>query len=202
MKTAVWIPGEAATYARYAEAVRRAGGTPCFDGSPDDCAALLLPGGGDIAPSRYGQSDTACRRVDPVRDELEFRLLDRFVRQGKPVLGVCRGMQCINVYFGGSLLQHIDGHSQRDGVDRTHAVRTAPGPFAALDASIVNSAHHQAADRLGDGLRVEQWSADGVAEAVCHTRLPVWGVQWHPERLPGPVGGRLFRAFLALCADR
>ena len=199
-KPAIWIPGGAERFGNYVRALERAGGRACFDGTPEDCAGLLLPGGGDMEPWRYGQTNTASRDLDPARDALELELLERFTALGKPVLGICRGMQSINVFFGGTLFQDIPGHAKLRGADRTHPVRTAPGIFAALDAVEVNSAHHQALDRAGSGISVEQWAADGVAEALRHTRLPVWGVQWHPERLPGPVGERLFRAFAELCA--
>ena len=196
----VWIIGDRERFPRYWRALENAGARPRCEGVPEDCAALLLPGGGDMEPWRYGQPNTASRNLEPERDALELALLDRFTALQKPVLGICRGMQSINVFFGGALLQDIPGHTQIDGVDRLHAVRTAPGIFAALGAERVNSAHHQALDRVGVGLRVEQWAADGVIEAICHERLPVWGVQWHPERLDAPAGERLFRAFLDLCA--
>ena len=113
----------------------------------------------------------------------------------------------LNVFFGGTLLQDLPGHSQAAGRDRLHRVRTAPSPLRELYGQdvVVNSAHHQAADRLGGGLRAVQWTADGTVEAVVHRALPVWGVQWHPERLSGPLalagaadGARLFAAWLAL----
>ena len=101
----------------------------------------------------------------------------------------------------------LPGHSQAAGRDRLHRVRTAPSPLQDLfgETLVVNSAHHQAADRLGQGLRAVQWAIDGTVEAVIHQSLPVWGVQWHPERLAGPLslsgaadGGCLFTAWLAL----
>lgn len=195
----VWIIGSRERFPNYWRALERAGGRPRCEGVPEDCAALLLPGGGDMEPWRYGQDNAASRNLDPARDALELDLLDRFTSLRKPVLGICRGMQSVNVFFGGTLLQDIPGHAQINGVDRLHAVRTAPGPFAAPDALSVNSAHHQAVDRLGVGLQAEQWAPDGVIEALRHARLPVWGVQWHPERLDNPAGERLFRAFLDMC---
>lgn len=197
MVPAVWIIGDRARFPNYWRAVERAGGRPRCEGVPEDCAALLLPGGGDMEPWRYGQKNAASRNLDPARDALELDLLERFAALKKPVLGICRGMQSVNVFFGGTLLQDIPGHEQINGVDRMHPVRTAPGAFVAADA--VNSAHHQAVDRLGAGLRAEQWAPDGVIETIRHTRLPVWGAQWHPERLDNPAGERLFRAFLGLC---
>ena len=163
-------------------------------------SALLLPGGGDWEPWRYGQENTASRNLDPDRDAWELTLLQRFTEARKPVLGICRGMQSVNVFFGGTLLQDIPGHSQIAGEDRIHPVRTAPGPLADLALSRVNSAHHQAADRIGSGLRVVQWAEDGVPEALIHEILPVWGVQWHPERF-GETGARLFRFFLSRCPE-
>ena len=174
-----------------------------------DCEALLLPGGGDLDPSLYGQPNTASVNLEPDRDALEWDLLNGFLRDGKPVLGICRGMQSLNVFLGGTLLQDIPGHSRVGGQDRMHPVRTAPGPLADLFRTAclltdgggltVNSAHHQAADRLGAGLTAAQYGPDGVVEAVVHRTLPVWGVQWHPERMLDGTGKALFRGFAALC---
>ena len=197
----VYIWGEATRYENYRRAVEAAGGTVRFGGTPERCDALLLPGGGDMEPWRYGQSNTASRGLEPERDTAELMLLERFTAAGKPVLGICRGIQVINVFFGGTLCQDLPGHSAVDGHDSFHTVRTARSPLLAVCGPLcrVNSAHHQAADAPGRGLRAVQWAEDGAVEAVCHDCLPVWGVQWHPERLPGELGGRLLRAFLALC---
>ena len=197
----VYIWGEATRYENYRRAVEAAGGTVRFGGTPEGCDALLLPGGGDMEPWRYGQSNTASRGLEPERDTSELMLLERFTAAGKPVLGICRGIQVINVFFGGTLCQDLPGHSAVDGHDSFHTVRTARSPLLAVCGPLcrVNSAHHQAADAPGRGLRAVQWAEDGAVEAVCHDCLPVWGVQWHPERLPGELGGRLLRAFLALC---
>ena len=177
-----------------------AGGQALFGSETEPAAdALLLPGGGDLAPWRYGQENTASRGLEPERDAAELALLDRFTAAGKPVLGICRGLQTINVFFGGTLLQDIPGHSAECGRDRMHPVRSA-GLFARLlgERGSVNSAHHQAAGRLGSGLEAAQWSPEGVTEALVHRRLPVWAVQWHPERLERRKGLGLFRAFLEL----
>ena len=197
----VYIWGEATRYENYRRAVEAAGGTVRFGGTPEGCDALLLPGGGDMEPWRYGQSNTASRGLEPERDTAELMLLERFTAAGKPVLGICRGIQVINVFFGGTLCQDLPGHSAVDGHDSFHTVRTARSPLLAVCGPLcrVNSAHHQAADAPGRGLRAVQWAEDGAVEAVCHDCLPVWGVQWHPERLSGELGGRLLRAFLALC---
>lgn len=206
MTCTIFIPGRAERYVNYSRAIEAAGGRVRFsDGSGPEagCDALLLPGGGDLEPWRYGQPNTASRDMEPERDAAEFALLERFTAAGKPVLGICRGLQSINVYFGGTLVQDLPGHSALDsGDDRLHPVCTAASFLSAVCGghAVVNSAHHQAVDRLGQGLRAVQWSPDGVVEAISHRVLPVWGVQWHPERLRvNRLGEQLFVAFLDLC---
>ena len=126
----IWgCPGE---YGAYRAAVTRAGGRSRLSrdlSAADGCCALLLPGGGDLEPWRYGQPDTACRGTDPARDAAELTLLERFTGAGKPILGICRGLQVINVFFGGTLVQDFPGHSQTGGTDRLHRVRSASSPL-------------------------------------------------------------------------
>ena len=198
MRIYVW--GDENRFANSRKAAEAAGVEVCFHGMPEACDALLLPGGGDMEPWRYGQVNIASRELEPERDAAELALLERFLSAGKPVLGICRGLQIINVFFGGTLVQDLPGHCTADGVDRLHRVITEPSPLLAVCGRdcIVNSAHHQAADRLGTGLQAVQWAPDGTVEAVVHTRFPVWAVQWHPERLDSGAGARLFRAFTQL----
>lgn len=204
MEKTVYIWGSPRRFENYRRWVESAGGRVVFGdaagGQGRRWDALLLPGGGDLEPRRYGQENTASRDLEPERDEAELRLLQEFTAAGKPVLGVCRGLQTINVFFGGTLAQDVPGHGAWERGDRLHGVRTAPSPLgASCGEAAVNSAHHQAADRLGSGLRAVQWAEDGVVEALCHRRLPVWAVQWHPERLGNrALGRRLMGAFLEL----
>lgn len=199
--TTVYIRGEASRYENYRRAVEAAGGMIRFGGTPEGCSALLLPGGGDVEPWRYGRENTASRGLEPERDTAELMLLEQFNAAGKPVLGICRGIQVINVFFGGTLCQDLPGHSAVDSHDSFHMAYTARSPLLPVcgPACRVNSAHHQAVAGLGRGLRAIQWAEDGTVEALCHDCLPIWGVQWHPERMPGELGERLFRAFLNLC---
>ena len=168
MALRVYILGDAVTYQNYALAVERAGGIPCFGSRPADCDCLLLPGGGDMESWRYGQKNTACRDLEPERDALELDLLADFTALGKPVLGICRGMQTINVFFGGDLVQDWPGHSAIEGVDWLHSVQNAPSFLRELygERCMVNSCHHQIIGRLGTGLEVLQRAEDGVVDPM------------------------------------
>lgn len=194
----IYLWGNPERFANYRRAIEAAGGTACFHADAEECDALLLAGGGDLEPWRYGQVNTASRDLDPERDAAELALLETFVAAGKPVLGICRGLQTINVFFGGTLVQDLPGHSAVEGIDRLHRVTTAPSVLQELfgEQCIVNSSHHQAVDRPGRGMQAVQWAPDGTVEAMVHERLPIWAVQWHPERLNSEIQARLFRAFV------
>lgn len=209
----------------YCDALKDAGLEPvvCTDADCDSMLftislsgsfdGLLLPGGGDMDPAFFGEKNYGSKNIDRNLDLIQFSLLDRFVKSGKPVLGICKGMQLINVRFGGSILQNLNTaplHAWKDG-DRTHPVNASPDSFLfpLYGASFtVNSAHHQGIGKPGKGLRITLSSADGVAEALEHSSLPILGVQFHPERMCGRRartdtidGGLIFRHFRELVAQ-
>ncbi|HKO15954.1 MAG TPA: gamma-glutamyl-gamma-aminobutyrate hydrolase family protein [Gemmatimonadaceae bacterium] len=175
---------------------------------------LVLTGGEDVAPRRYGAAPHPTVQVHEERDAFELALVATARTRGIPTLAICRGEQLVNVALGGTLVQDIpservdalahDPKTARDA--RVHEVRVAPGSTlaAALQAACLatNSSHHQAIDRLGDGLRVVGRTADGIIEAVESTDPHWWmiGVQWHPEELIATTeewDRRLFAAFAA-----
>lgn len=154
------------------------------------CDGLLLPGGGDIDPARFGEEDRGSRDIDPALDAVQLAALDAFVRAGrKSVLGICRGHQVVNVYFGGGLVQDLptaETHMAHDHADSVHPARTVPGSVLhrlyGRDMT-VNSSHHQGLAAMGRGLRATAYAPDGVVEAAEHESLPILTVQFHPERM-------------------
>ncbi len=174
----------------YVIALEALGAEVCFD-EPERCDGLLLPGGGDVDPARYGQEPQGSRGIDADRDRRELDAVGRFVAMSRPILGICRGVQLLNVWFGGTLHQDIPGHSREGDRDRLHGSVTEDAALRAVygERFVINSAHHQAVDRPGAGLRPVQWADDGTIEALRHETLPVFGVQWHPERLREPTDG-------------
>lgn len=162
----------------------------------DACCGLVLSGGEDVEPWRYGEPPSpALGATQPARDAMEFRAIDGALPRGMPILGICRGAQVLNVHFGGSLYQDID--TERPG----HLLHEQPQPWYARSHDVdvqqdsllyglvgerrlfINSFHHQAVKHLGDGLRVSARADDGLVEAIEHVRHPwLLGVQWHPER--------------------
>ena len=169
MGVKIQISGLTGKMDSYIEAVLQAGGEPAAAYSPPpdpDCAALVLCGGGDLDPRLFGQENRGSHPPDPVQDEAELALVRYYLQAGKPVLGVCRGMQVINVALGGTLIQNLppgtrEKHIGQGGKDQIHPISLAPEGFLGKlygTSLTVNSWHHQAVDRLGEGLPAAAWS--------------------------------------------
>ncbi len=180
----------------YARAVLAAGGLPVFLPSSAEPACygdrldgLLLSGGADIDPARYGQEPRAdLFTPEPARDTFELGLLDGAAAAGIPVLGICRGIQVLNVHGGGTLHQHVAAHAcfEQPTNSIAHRVDFVAGSVLAsvYGSSIqVNSLHHQTIDQVADGFAVTANSEDGTIEGLESTEHPWLGVQWHPEML-------------------
>jgi putative glutamine amidotransferase len=206
---------------RYADVVTRAGGVPVLLPPVDGITGvlprldgLILAGGSDVDPALYGAAQASqTGPVYAVRDRAELDLCRQALVAGLPLLGICRGLQVINVALGGTLHQHLpalvghDGHSPEENGYGTHKVSIEPGSQLAAVAdrteASVPTHHHQAIDRLGAGLTATAWADDGIIEAIelehtrasRHQRPPFMiGVQWHPEVGDDPS---LFAALIA-----
>ena len=219
MKPRILLSASKKPNAEYIDAVKAAGGDPhLFYAPKTDLSydALLLCGGTDIDPCRYGQENTASVDIDPLRDEAEFELFKAYFDAGKPILGICRGHQLVNVAMGGDLIQHIDSvkihRSDTSGVYIDHGISALENSFVGRIFGtdfLANSCHHQAAKNPGKDLIPVAWSAEGdVIEALEHKNMPVISVQWHPEKTclehvkeGRPDGLVVFKYFIDLCKN-
>jgi putative glutamine amidotransferase len=200
------VLGYVATHT-YTDSVLRGGGIPVLilpvklefiDSLLDRVDGIVLTGGGDIAPERYGaERDAAVSMVDHERDEFELALTEKAYERKLPVFAICRGIQVVNVAFGGTLIQDLASHSGAHGHDIAGEGAYEPHSQALVEegsklASIIgaglhgiNSIHHQAVEHPGDGLVVVASAPDGTVEALEHedTDWELLSVQWHPEYL-------------------
>jgi putative glutamine amidotransferase len=222
-------PERAYVNASYLRAVQAAGGVPVLlppqldDGARQELwrriHGLVLTGGGDIDPRRFGEEPHATvYDVSAARDTLELGLARSALESEVPLFAICRGIQVLNVALGGTLHQDIPrelqtdiAHSQKAPRDeRTHAVsvsgETRLAEILGAHEVTVNSFHHQAIRKVGTGLREVAWASDGVIEGVEMPDAPVLvlGVQWHPEDLVDvdPAAANLFRALVEAAAAR
>ena len=179
------------------------------------CDGLLLSGGEDVNPTYYGQTATEkCGKIVPARDHAEMKMLEAFLSTGKPILGICRGEQLMNVYFGGTLYQDIPSQCPSDVAHRMappdhrtcHNCIVTPGsPLQTLtgrDTIDVNSHHHQSVKDVAPGFEVMGRCEDGIIESIYDPRKKfVWGVQWHPEKIWDieESSAQLFQAFIEAC---
>ncbi len=211
----------------YTDAVSHAGGAPVIlpllekpsvlQPIVDTLDGVLLTGSNsDVDPTHYGAERwPECGPVQALRDRMDFYLLDCAFSRLKPVLAICFGVQSLNVYLGGSLIQDIPSrvnsaikHSQpRSGGKPVHPVQLSSGSLlenlAGASNAMVNSTHHQALDRLGRDLEVVAVAPDGIVEGVAGTSTCSWilGVQWHPEKSysSDAFSREIFHRFLAQC---
>lgn len=207
---------------KYASSLKRAGAAVRWIGLEDteaavaaalECDGLLLPGGADVDPHLYGQEPTEkCGKPNVLRDTAEPKLLEAYLPTGKPILCICRGVQLLNVHFGGTLHQDIADtqvcrHTSFPGKNRgSHKAKILPrtklSQIFGEEIISVNSLHHQAADKVGPGLAVSAVSEDGFIEGLEVSLHPFClGVQWHPEHMSKfvPAQQRLFDAFVTAC---
>jgi len=159
--------------------------------SPEDASdfdGLLLPGGGDISPVFYHRKNRGSNHICISEDIVQLLMFHRFMEQKKPILGICKGMQVINVALGGTLIQAlptVSSHAWHNG-DRYHPTKITPNSILYSlygNYMLTGSAHHQAVSTPGKGLKAVQHAHDGVIEGIEHESLPILGLQWHPERL-------------------
>jgi putative glutamine amidotransferase len=215
--------GAYALPAPYVDALRAAGARtalipPAQPVGPEEVLApfdgLLLAGGGDIEPARYGAGDHPAQYgTDPDRDGLELELARAAVRLGIPTLGICRGVQLLNVAFGGTLVQHlpdVDGlvEHRNEAKQAMHGLEVERGSRLAgalgqLQADGL-SHHHQGLDRIGEGFRPVAWAPDGLVEGLERDQGWTVGVLWHPESTAAadPVQQRLLRSFVGVASRR
>jgi putative glutamine amidotransferase len=225
------LSGERAKYDWYVQAVKTAGAEPVpvslalppieLKNLANSLDAIVLTGSpSDVDPSRYrAERHPRTAAADPNRECTDFALLDHAFTEHKPVLAICYGVQSLNVFLGGSLVQHVSSkdssseiktdipHPMNEQTDKEfrHLIQIEPGTrLAQIGQSLearVNSSHHQAIKELGRGLRVMAHAPDGVVEGVEWTGDADWvtGVQWHPERMHDgePLAGAMFRELMA-----
>lgn len=213
---------------QYEQAVREAGGEPVripLDQPAaelmkliESCDGVLLPGSrADVDPQKYGEErDPRTNPADALRDAADEILLEDAHNMRKPLLGICYGLQSLNVYCSGTLRQHIESSIDHANREATHIVRVEPTsllahflgpalPAGSEPAIAVNTSHHQAAARVGNGLRIAAKAPDGVIEALEGTSSQhfVLAVQWHPERsLNEPASQAVFRALVEAARAR
>ena len=209
----------------YLDTIRRFDGMPLIlptDGDMDElealvelCDGILLTGGDDLDPNLYGEeiwNDTVT--FNPKRDDTERWVCNLAVGRGLPMLGICRGIQLMNVFFGGSLYQDIPSqydtqvkHGMEPPYHRTcHSCHLTPDSplqqLCGVDSIPVNSHHHQAIKELASGFKVMGRCEDGIVEAIWAPGEKFrWGVQWHPERIwdIADSSAKIFEAFIKAC---
>ena len=215
MKPRILISRSPESSGLYEAAVEKAGGEALSFHCPDpemDFDGLILAGGGDVDPSEFQEPNQGSTDIDRPRDEVELYLVNRCIYENKPILGICRGHQVVNIALGGNIYQDmnerlVEMHAQSaDGKSKIHPIKV--GVMTMLDTlyggeMVVNSSHHQAIHKFGQGLYRTAWDENGVVEAMQHGSLPIWTVQFHPEQVTEEDGAadgqKIFDFFLEQC---
>jgi putative glutamine amidotransferase len=199
------------------------------------CNGVVLSGGEDVHPEFYGKPEYLSmldrKEINEARDEFELKIIDETVKNKIPLLGICRGLQIVNVYFGGTLIPHLNPpaskregvrHSKDEGYDQIHKIIVEPksllreivsnhsiGKWIRNGTAVVNSAHHQAADKTGKELKVSAKAEDGVTEALEYNNSLKQSflllVQWHPERMKdreSAFAKNIKNVFLSVCRKK
>lgn len=212
----IFIYGSREVCKNYAEALDGCGAMGIFAENPayaDCCDGLLLPGGADIDPSLYGAENLGSVGINRKRDLAELALVKNFCESRRPILGICKGLQILNVALGGDLIQDLPTSSthrwEEATGDKVHQITVPTDSFLFPlygKAFSVNSAHHQAVDRPAAALKIAATATDGVIEALENRERKLYAVQFHPERMSfrkkraDTVDGRyIFEFFLNLC---
>ncbi len=183
----------------------------------ESCDGILFSGGEDLHPALYGKpeyvEEFGLQEIIPARDEFEYQVIEKALAGEKPVLGICRGLQLINVFLGGTLvpdipaISHSKGHGKQNGVDQVHTIQVIPGTMlrdiCGQERGLVNSAHHQSAGRPAPSLKISATGEPGIVEAmeweIPENKSWLLMVQWHPERmsdLSSPFSAFVKNAFL------
>ncbi|NLD87345.1 MAG: gamma-glutamyl-gamma-aminobutyrate hydrolase family protein [Clostridiales bacterium] len=208
----------------YARSIINAGGVPLISARGDAatyarvCDGILFTGGCDLEPWRYGEENTASVCNHDL-DEMELELFREFYSLNRPMFGICRGIQTINVALGGSLVQDIPTRCpegihakilKKEATPPNHQITSVEGSIIRElfgETFLTNSHHHQSVKVCGEGLRATAAASDGVIEAVEHEDRPIFAVQWHPERMIGEENFDLenmlplFRRFVDMCRE-
>lgn len=190
----VFIYGKSSNLKNYQKAITRIGATPVISKrltTALNCDCLLLAGGGDIYPYFYGKKEISCYDKNLLRDISEFALVKYFLSKNACILGICRGLQLLNVYFGGTLHQKINNFNLHflPNQDCYHKIFVKEkGEISDILSclKIVNSSHRQSIDRLANGFKIIASSNDGTIEAIRHEKFKIYAFQFHPERLNLP----------------
>ena len=201
----------------YIDAVNNCGGIAVPQYCPDvstEYDGLIICGGNDIDPAYYNEKMNGSVNIDAKRDMAEFALAKAFAEKKKPIFGICRGCQLLNVAFGGNLYQDISNASEHcsfSDYDLVHKVTIKKDSFLYKMYGVefsVNSFHHQAIKETGNGFDVLATAYGTTIEGIIHKELPIFGVQWHPERMcfankreDTVDGAEIFNFFIKLCKE-